>query len=894
MLSDMRFRLRALFHRGAMERDLDDELRFHLERETDKYVRQGMARRDAERRARVAFGGVERIKEDVREARGTSMIDSLLQDVRYAWRGLRTKPGFTTAVVLTLALGIGANTAMFGIVDRLLFRAPPFLRAPGRVHRVYVEWTSIDAGERVERTIQYTRFLNFTDWTTSFEHTAVLAYSNMVVGTGESAREMTVARASATVFAFFDAAPFLGRYFTADEDRVPTGADVAVLGYGFWQTHFGGDAHVLGKSLHIGNKTYTIVGVAPRGFVGITDDRSPAVFVPVTAYASSTNENYYRNYQWSWLEMFARRKPGVSIETANADLTKAYQRSWEVQRIQDGIQPQRDAHPKAFVGPVQLARGPEASQDSKIVTWVMGVATIVLLVACANVANLLLARAVRRRREIALRLALGVTRARLLQQLLVEGTLLALLGGVAGVAVAQWGGRTLRALFLRSEDAAPVVADNRTMLFSIALTVGVALVTGLAPALHALHRDVAASLKTGEREGTYRRSRLRNGLLIFQGALSVVLLVGAGLFARSLQHVRGMRLGYDVDPLVYVTANLRGVTLSDPERRALIDRLFAAARAVPGVVNATLTVSVPFWSNEGRGAPFVPGRDSTFKLGRFLLQAGSPSYFETVGTRILRGRGFTDADRTGGQKVAVITESMARALWPGQDALGRQFRLGSDTNSMTTVVGIAEDMHARMLQDTREFWYYLPIAQYNGAGSPQMFVRVNGSAEDYSERLRRRLQREMPGVAYARTMTLRQLVAPRQRSWEFGAKMFVAFGTLALVLAAIGLYSVIAYAIAQRTHELGVRIALGASTTDLLRMVLGQGLSFAVAGLVIGSAIALWAGRWVEPLLFSQSARDPRVFVLVGLVLLAVALVATLRPALRATRVDPTVALRAD
>jgi predicted permease len=896
MFADLRFRLRALFRRDAMEQELDEELRFHIERETEKYVREGLPRAEAERRARIAFGGVDRIKDDTRDARGIAMVDTLVQDLRYAMRGLRMKPGFTTAVIVTLGLGIGANASMFGIVDRLLFRPPSYLRAPDRVHRVYVAWTS-EGAERVERTIQYLRFADFTRWTSSFDRTAAIAYRSLPVGAGDDAREMTVGVATATFFDFFDARPALGRFYTPAEDRTPSGAAVVVIGHSLWQARYGG-RDVLGKSLFIGNAIYTIIGVAPENFVGVTEGPTPAAFIPMTTFAFLRNKTeYFQNYHWGWLEMFARRKPGVSVEAADADLSSAYQRSWDYERTQDPIAPRSVARPHALIGPVQLARGPEASQDSRIVAWVMGVAGIVLLVACANVANLQLARSVRRHREIAVRLALGVTRKRLLQQLLTESLLLATLGGVAGLAIAHWGGRTLRALFLRAEDASAVVSDSRTLFFALALTITVALLTGLAPATHALSADLAGSLKAGAREGTYRRSRLRNALLLFQGALSVVLLVGAGLFVRSLQNVRALRLGFDVAPVVYLEANMRGATLTDAEQNALNDRLLAAAQSVPGISSATLTVSVPFWSNEGRGAPYVPGRDSARKLGRFLLQAGSPSYFETVGTRILRGRGFSPTDRAGTIRVAVVGNGMAKALWPGTDPLGQQFRIGSDTNPFTTVVGVVEDMHGRNLSDDREFWYYLPMTQYTafyGTGYPQVFARANGRADDFVEALRRRLQREMPGAAYVNGMPLRNLVAPRQRSWEFGATMFVAFGVLALVLAAIGLYSVIAYAVAQRTHELGVRIALGARMQDVMRMIVVQGLAFAVAGIGIGSVIALWASKWVEPLLFSQKARDPIVFAGVALVLLLVAIAATLRPAFRATRVDPTVALRSD
>ena len=895
MFADLRFRLRALFRKKTMEQELDDELRFHLLRETDKYLRAGAPHDEAERRARLAFGGVDRIKDDARDVRGITLIDSVLQDLRYAWRGLRSKPGFTTAVVLTLGLGIGANTAMFGIVDRLLFRPPALLMTPDRVHRVYVGYTA-NAERTEERTIEYTRYEDLVRWTSSFERTAAVAYREVVVGIAEEARELTVGTISRSFFDFFDARPMLGRFFAPDEDQTPKGGQVAVLGYGFWQSRYAGRADVLGTKLQIGAAIYTIIGVAPPSFVGITDGRTPVAFIPITTIAFLRGgTSYFQDYNWSWMEMFVRRKPGVSIATADADLSGAFERSWEKERQMNRIPPATLARPRSFVGPVQLSRGPEASQDSRIVGWVMGVAVIVLLVACANVANLLLGRAVKRRREIALRLALGVTRRRLLQQLMTESILLAALGGAAGLALAYWGGRALHALFL-SEDARAVLSDGRTVFFAAGITLGVALITGLAPAFHALRGDMSSALKAGSREGTYRRSRLRTALLVFQGALSVMLLVGAGLFVRSLANVRGVRLGYEVAPVVYIEGTLRGVTLSGAEQNALNERLLSAATGVPGVATASLTVSVPFWSNEGRSL-HVPGIDSVRKLGRFMLQAGSPSYFATMGTHILRGRGIAPEDRAGAQRVVVVSESMARILWPGKDAIGQQMKISSDTTPYWTVVGVAENMRGRWLRGEPEFWYFLPIAQYAahlGAADPYLFARVSGRAEDFVEALRRRLQQEMPGASYVTARSLRSIVAERQRSWEFGATMFVAFGTLALVLAAIGLYSVIAYAVAQRTHELGVRIALGASVSDVMRMIVGQGVAFAVAGIAIGSLIALWAGRWVEPLLFLQKARDPLVFAVVAAVLLVVAIAATLRPAFRATRVDPTVALRSD
>jgi predicted permease len=512
------------------------------------------------------------------------------------------------------------------------------------------------------------------------------------------------------------------------------------------------------------------------------------------------------------------------------------------------------------------------------------------------VINLLLARALHRRREIALRLALGVSRGRLLQQLMMETLLLGLLGGVAGVAAAHWGGGVLRALFLRADDVAGVVTDGRTLVFAGILTLATALLTGLAPALQALRADVAGTLK-GARDGGYRSSRVRSTLLLLQAALSVVLLVGAGLFVRSLLNVRSYDLGYHVDPVVIVEANARGVELNRDQRNALADRMLEAARAVPGVRSATLRVSVPFLSSEGRGPPVVAGRDSLNLLGRYTLQAGSPSYFETVGTDIVRGRPFTNADGAGSMPVVVISEGMAQAVWPGVDPIGAQMRLGNDTTAWT-VIGVAGNIDAREIGGDPELWYYLPIDQYKAAfaaaARPVLFARVQGQGSDYVAALRERVQRELPGDAYVKVTPFSDVIARQQRSWHVGATMFVSFAALALILAGIGLYSVVAYAVAQRTREIGVRIALGARMTSVMLMIVRQGVLFALSGIIIGGSVALFAGRWIEPLLFSASPADPLVYAGVAGLLLVIAIAATVRPALRASRVDPTVALRAD
>ena len=819
-----------------------------------------------------------------------------MQDVRYALRGLRANPGFTIAVVLTLGLGIGANAAMFGIIDRLMFRAQAYLHDPARVNRVY-EYLPVDGRVDVQNELPYAQYADLARWTTQFDRAAAFARRTIALGTGEEAGTDTeVAVVSASYFSFFDAPPALGRYFAASEDVVPAGATVAVLSYGFWQTRYGGSSTAIGKTLRIENTTFTIVGVAPNGFAGINGGGTPAVFVPVTTFAGVVlgNTHYYRDYTGPALQMIVRRRPGAPLAAATADLTSADRRSFEAQAGPDGTAPRVEIpKPFAVAGPIQLQRGPLASRDARIATWISGVSLIVLLIACANVANLLLARAVRRRREIALRVVLGVGRVRLLVQLLTESVILAALGAIVGLAIAEGGTRILASIFLQAGESVSVASDWRTVGFCAVIALGAGLVTGLAPIFHASNDDLAAALKAGQRDGTRQRSTVRSALLLLQGTLAVVLLVGTGLFERSLRNVRAIRLGYDVDPLLLVWDRGRGVPTTELERAALARRLETRSLGIPGVASASQALSIPLWQSWSLDL-FVAGIDSVGRLGHFTLQAASPSFFHTVGTRIIRGRGITAEDTKSSPKIMIVSEAMARVLWPGRDALGQCIRVRSDTMPCTTVVGIAEDVKEQSLTADRGLHYYLPIEQFRQGPSATLFIRVNGNASDYTETLRRALQAEMPANSFIVARTMREIVGPEERSWESGATMFVAFSALALILAAIGLYSVIAFDVVQRTHELGVRIALGAQVRDVLRLVVGAGVRFAAVGVIVGLGLALAAGTFVSPLLFGVSPRDPWILGGVGAVLLGVAVAASAIPALRATRVDPTVALRAD
>ena len=822
-----------------------------------------------------------------------------LEDLRYAVRGLKSRPGFTLAVVLTLALGIGANTAMFSVVDRLLFRAPPLLHDPALVHRVYLA-RSYRGEEFTGDGVQYARYVDLTNETRSFARTATFADRHLAIGEGTDSREMQVGVVSAGFFGFFDAPPVLGRYFTTTEDGPPNGATVAVLGYGFWQTRYGGRRDVLGQTLRIGATLYTVIGVAPRGFAGLWPGQPPAAYIPITTYGAELaanfrlkGETWWTTYHWTWASMLVQRKPGVALEAGTADLTAAYQKSYTAQAAVDrGMTPIAVARPHAIAASVLSERGPNQSSEAKVATWITGVALVVWLIACANVANLLLARALRRRREIAVRLAMGVSRARLATQLLTESLLLALLGGTTGVLVAQWGGAVLRAALLRDTSGAAVVTDPRTLLFAGAAALVAGFLTGLAPILQTRRADLTQDLKAGEREGAVHRSRTRATLLVLQGALSVVLLVGAGLFVRSLRHVQHVHLGYDADSVLIVDLQMRGMHLDSAQNVSLLRRLSDEARTIPGVSHVSRQVTMPFWSSWNTDL-HVAGIDSTERLGEFLLNAVSGDYFATMGTRLLRGRGISDQDVAGAPGAMVVSEAMARTLWPGREPLGECVRVGADTAPCTAVVGVAENIKSRNLGNDPGLFYYLSSAQF----SPDvggLFVRMHGDAAHAKETVRRSLQPLMPGASYVTVTPLADVLGSQTQSWELGATMFTVFGMLALALAAIGLYSVIAYNVAQRTHELGVRSALGAQLGDLVRLVLTDGLRLALVGVVLGSLIAFIVGRWAQPLLFEQSARDPAVFAGVAVLLLAVAALACFIPARRAGRVDPMRALRSE
>jgi putative ABC transport system permease protein len=901
-------RVRRFFRvdRGAVDVPgaISDELQFHFQSSIEELVAQGWSEEDARREAHRRFGDLEQTRlnlEDidlgrVTQERRAQWWSGLLQDARYAWRGLRHSPGFTIGVMLTLALGIGANAMMFNIVDPMLFRAPAGLANPGRTNRVYVR--SLYLNQPYYRgSFSWKNYEDFARDTRAFSRVVAFWSTKMAIGNADAVQEQ-VAGVSAAFWQQFPVQPALGRFFTSEEDQLPSGEPVVVLSWPYWKSHFGGRRDVLGDHVKIGSMDYTVIGVAPRELLGF-DRRRPMGYLPITSIAANVlpartaERRFSASYNMSWLHLAMERRPGVSREAAEADLQNAVVRSYTRRHELDpSASTVEDLQPVAVLAPVQEEAGPNRSAESRVGTWLAGVALLVLLIACANVGNLLLARALRRRREIALRLALGVTRARLLAQLLTESLLLAILGGALALGVAAVGGGLLRRTLLPGAEAVATAVDSRSLVFAGVTVLVVAVLCGIAPALQVLRSDLAASLKGGGREGSYQRSRLRTGLLVLQGALSVVLLVGAGLFVASLRAVRAAPLGYDTDQVMFVETNQRGEQLSEDEAYQLQERLLARVEQLPGVVAASRAATVPFYMDWGEDL-FVPGIDSVSKLGDFSLQTVTGDYFATMGTRILDGRGITEADRAGSARVIVVSQAMAKLLWPGQRALGKCVKVGADSMPCQYVVGVAEDIKHSSLRDDPGLMYYVPLAQIP-EGITGILVRTAAPAATTAESIRRQLQAEMPGNSYLTATPLADLVAPEMRSWQLGATLFTVFGGLALLVASVGLYSVLAYTVAQRRQEMGVRVALGATTRRVVRMVVSDAVRLTVIAVGLGLGASLVAARWVAPLLFDTSPRDPVILGGVGATLLLVSVAASLAPAWRAARTDPVAALRSD
>jgi predicted permease len=876
--------------------DVDDELRFHLEMRTHELIDAGMQPEAARIEAIRQFGDPRQVQRELlaigkrseRMTHWTERLEAVSASLRYAPRRMRRSPGFTLGVVLTFALGIGANAVMFGIVDRLLLSPPAHVNDPGRVHQLLVNryiqsrgsWT-LDSGFSYPDYVDFARAGSFS----------VAEFSGrwpLTLGRGPDAHQVNGQMVSGSYFSLLGVRPLVGRFLGPTDDAVGA-AQTAVLSYDYWRSAYGGDPGAVGRTLDFGYGPYTIVGVAPQEFNGTE-------LLPVDFWLPEIPARAQLRGGYSWMEdrysygfhLLARLSEDMSAEGVGAEATGLHLQG-RAEQIESG---RYDPRVNMVARPLNPAERANLAGAARVAGWLLGISFLVLLIACANVANLLLARAVRDRHEIGIRLALGGSRARVLGQVLTEGFLLAALGGVAALIVTRWGGPVLRTVLLPDVFWPESGIGGRVVVLVLGLAAVAGLAAGVLPAFQASRPDVAEVLKSASsRTHTGQVSYARGGLTVLQAMLSVVLLVGAGLFVRSLQRVSSLDLGFDPDGVFLVTPVFEP-GLPDARQAAFYARASEQLRRLPGVLGASSDVSLPFWSRTDYelrvpGLDSVPTRDGA-------LHVVEPEYFELMRLRIARGRAL----RRGDTQALVVNETMARLLWPEQEALGKCVIVIQDDAReppCAEVVGIVEDSRQVGLEEAEMMHYYLPLAQQVVYAHPRaLLVRMDGDPGQVIPTLRRALLRVDPSVRYAQIQELTELVDPQTQSWRIGATMFSLFGLLALLVSAVGLYSVLAFSVAQRRFEFGIRAALGATPRRLIRLVLGQALRLVTIGILLGVAIAITAGGKLEPLLFEVSPRDPLVLGSVIFALLLTALAAAWIPSRRATRVDPAHALRTD
>jgi putative ABC transport system permease protein len=878
MLSDLLFRFRALFGRPSVEQELDDELRFHIDHEAQKLMRSGISREEASRRVRVALGGLEQVKEDCRDARGISSLETIFQDLRYAMRGLRRNPGLTLVGTGMLTLGLSASTAVFSIFQAALLRPLPFPESD----RLVELWET-----RQQRGINQASFAeaNFWDVRTqnrSFEEVAASVYYEAnLTGIGP-AEKVTGAAITAGFFRTLGVSPVLGRDFSYDEVRAGFDNDVAILGNRFWRSRFGADPHILGRTLRLNDRAYIVVGILPAGEPWLNNQ----IYVPF-GYRPDANRS-------SWeFTVIGRLARGVSAETARADL----------QRIAAGLEQAHPKHDKGIGMRLESSSTWIARDNTRrALSVLLGAVTFLLLIACLNIANLLLARGTARQREIAIRTALGASRMRLVRFVMMESILLSAFGAAVGVALAHAALGVIRTADIRG---IPRLADADLNLWVLGFAVLTALLTGLlaglAPALQAPAHRIAAVLRDGDRQtGSRSQGRLRTALVTSEVALSFVLLVCAGLLIRSFTQLIRVDRGFQTENRLVFSVNMPDSYWKKGVGKQFLDRFFERFSSVPEVLAAGAVSHRPV---EG-GDPGM-GIDSPAQTGRAAPWAGwrvvSPGYFRAIGLPMLRGRAFEESDKPvwaePGQPVptrrVVISERLATLIFPNEDPIGKHVLLWKGQGNMDAeVIGVVGDSRERGPASGPTRVVYLP---YGVNALPSEFVvhtRGNPIALVPTVRsIAASLDSNLP-VSDVRSFeeVVHRSVAPQRLS----AILLGVFSGLALLLATIGIYGVLSYSMSRRTAEIGLRVALGASRRDILGMTIGQGMRPALLGIVLGLVAAWWLSRYLATLLFGVKPFDAVTYFAGAALILATALAACYLPGRRATRIDPSLALRID
>jgi putative ABC transport system permease protein len=868
-------RFASLFRSGRRERDMAEEFEAHLQLHILDNLRAGMTPEEARRAALVKFGPVEAVKEEWRHRASIPIVELLLQDLRYALRRMRRNPAFTALITLTLALGVGANAAMFGLVDVLMFRTPARVPDPDRIVRVdgaqnYVAYQELRELVRALEITAYTR------QTLSF-------------GQGADAVPLRVECVTPTYFRVAGTAPWRGRDFSADDDQLGAPRTV-VLSHGLWRNQFGGDSRALGSPVRVAGRPFDVIGIAPEGFTGLGLGTIDAwILLAASPEACSfSGTNLLRSTGGSWLTTVGRVRDGVRREEAQAELA-----SVQGQVSARGVRMQADrtvVPGELGLTPMYASRRVSLSPDDRLALWVSGGAAMLFLLACLNVAGLLWTHALERSREIAVRLQLGASRSRVLAQLLVEHLMIAAVGGAAAVLIAGWIADIIRAYFAPTMDAD--LMGGRTLAAVAGLAVLAGVLSGLAPALRASRAGAERFLRTGQTVMS-PRSRLRPLLLSVQVGLALVLVAAAGLFVRSVENYR-RDFAYDLERVIVASIDFRKSSVrTSQEIHGIFRTLEDRVRLVPQVERTALSAAPVLGSGSG-GVRVYGIRRSNQDPGAQInaLTEVSPDYFATLGLPIVAGRGFTAADAAA--PVVLVSEPLVRQLFPGDDPVGKRLLVGSGARE---IVGVARPFRASVRSDNQaESHIFVPLAESaNSETAPQtLLVRTRGSASEALPTVAAALQSAATDLPYVQVRTLEQLADVRARSWLLGATVFGLFGALAVALAGIGIYGALSFSIRQRTVEIGVRMALGAVRRDVAVMVLRHGILVAAAGLALGLAGAFAGSRYIESLLFNLAAADAWTLAVACVVVTMAVLCGCIVPAVRATRIDPATALRYD
>ena len=873
-LKDLQRRWRALTHHDELDQELDEELRFHLDRQIERNIKNGMTPGDARLAAMKTFSRVDQSKEECRDARGVGLIDNIRRDVSYSLRVLLKNYAFTIVVILTLALGIGANTAIFSFANGILLRPLPY---PQSDRLVVLNETASKRGLE-SMPVSYPNFLDWREQNRSFEDIGVYFNTQRFAlsGAGEPT-EVRGAFISHGLFEILRVSPHLGRTFTANEDR-PEEDAVVILGHSLWQRNFGGDPNIIGRKIMLNSRARAVVGVMPSGF------RFPDT-AELWAPVALTPKTFTRTDHG--LLSVARLRDGVSLGEAQA----------EMHNIAARIEQQHPVTNEGLGVKVESLHDTLTGDYREALIILLGVVGCVLLVACVNVANLMLARATARQKEFALRAALGASRWRIMHQLLVESLLLALIGGVVGFFLSIW---ALRLLLTAIPGQLPFWMnfgiDLRVLGFTAAITLLTGLMFGAAPALHTSRVDLNDTLKEGGRGASGVRSRARSLLVVAEIALSLVVLVGAGLMIQSFLRLKRVNIGLDAHNVLTANLSLPRVKYKEADQRVgFFKQLLERMRNLPGIEAASATGTLPLGGG-GWGRSLTVEGFPVLSVGQapsIQHTVVTPDYFRTMGIPLLAGRDFNDADAKDSLNVTIIDERLAREYWPNESPIGKRVRFGppEDNEPWHTIVGVAGTVrHQRIQEDTRKS-VYLPHAKIP-IGGLALVMRTTSSPQELAGALRREVAQLDADLPVSEVATMEEVVAESIWQPRLYATLFGAFAGGALLLALIGIYGVMAFLVQTRTHEIGVRMALGASRRDVFKLIVGRGMKLTAVGVLIGVGGAIALTRLMHSLLFNTSATDPLTFVAISALLSVAAFLACYIPARRAAKVDPLIALR--